>query len=610
MERNSSLRLPMLGVLLCFAISNALPSDVNCLRSIKDSLQDPRQILSTWNFSDNTPGFVCSFIGVGCWHDQENNVLEVSLRDGGLRGSFPTGISYCTSIQNLDLSGNDISGPIPINLAYVLPYIVSLDLSNNNLSGPIPSIISSLYFLILLKLDDNHITGQIPPQLSLDRIKVLSVANNSLSGPIPSSIAKCRFLTVLRLDNNQLTGQIPLELSQLDRIVEFSVANNRLSGPVPTFSFSNLTATSYAKNRGLCGGPLSRCKNKDDEDLFLSGFSIGLSVSTTLSMLFMSFYWPTQSISKMRSYLFIIKKLKGVKYHLIPTKIPNQQILFIAENVTEESKITTMEKYVCRMSLAELEMATNDFDYKKVIGFGNMGLMYKATFLNGLTLAVKRLHKFETFEKKFLLEIEILGRLRHANLVPLLGFCYEMEKKFLVYKYMSNGTLHQWLHSRPQVEGRKMGWTLRLRIAVGIARGLAWLHHNNVLRVAHLKMSSNCVLLDDKFEPKISNFGDSNILMNTSGTPSSASNYVVPHSNLDPYKEDVYRFGILLLELVSEEKGQQGFSNEIYEALRIAENCIQTHNDGETSMLQVYQAIRAIGNARNDDFVATYVELF
>ncbi|GKC49001.1 probably inactive leucine-rich repeat receptor-like protein kinase [Tanacetum coccineum] len=282
-----------------------------------------------------------------------------------------------------------------------------------------------------------------------------------------------------------------------------------------------------------------------------------------------------------------------------------------------------MEKFICRMSLEDLKMATNNFDNKKVIGYGNMGLMYKAMFPNGLMLAVKRLHKFESFEKEFLLEIEILGRLRHTNLVPLLSFCYETEKKFLVYKYMCNGTLHQWLHFKPQVEGKKMGWTLRFKIAIGIARGLAWLHHNNVLRVAHLNISSKCILLDDKFEPKISNFGNSDILMNTSGIPSSVCNFVVPDSGPSPYKEDVYSFGILLLELITDTEPStwinfpnhyvcsgelnvidlclmgQGFTDEINETLRVAEKCVQARTDGATSMLQVYQAMRAIGISRN-----------
>lgn len=281
-----------------------------------------------------------------------------------------------------------------------------------------------------------------------------------------------------------------------------------------------------------------------------------------------------------------------------------------------------MEKFTCPLSLVELETATNNFDNKNVIGYENMGLMHKAMFPNGLLLAVKRLHKFESFEKEFVIEIEVLGRLRHTNLVPLLGFCYESEKKFLVYKYMCNGTLHQWLHFKPQVEGKKMGWTLRFKIAIGIARGLAWLHHNNILRVAHLKISSKCILLDEKFEPKISNFGNCDILTNTSATPSSICNFSVPDSS--PYKEDVYSFGILLLELVTgrepstwinyptdhvcsrelvmidENLAGQGFDDEICETLKIAERCIRAQTGEEINMCQVYQAMCAIGTSGNE----------
>ncbi|KAD4583967.1 hypothetical protein E3N88_21568 [Mikania micrantha] len=570
----------------CLAISHAFRSDRDCLRSIKESLYDRGHHLFYWNFSNTTNGFTCSFEGVTCWNDQEDKVMTINLRDMGLRGPFPKGIRKCTSLQILDLSGNYFSGSIPSNLAKDLPYIVYLDLSNNNLSGP-----------------------------------------------IPSSFANFSFMNVLRLDNNDLTGEIPSELSKLPRLHEFNVSNNRLSGPIPIFPGRNFSTKCYADNQGLCGRPLSLCKN---EDPFFSGFFVGLSVSTTLSVLLVFLCLPKLSINNIIvPYLSLIMKIKGTNYQLI---LPTSPIINTDENITEESKIAAMEKYICRLSLVELEMATNNFDTKKVIGHGNMGLMYKAMFLNGLILAVKRLHKFEGFEKEFLLEIEILGRLRHTNLVPLLGFCFEKGKKFLVYKYMSNGTLHQWLHARPQVEGRKMGWTLRLRIAVGIARGLAWLHHNNVLRVAHLKMSSSCILLDDKFEPKISNFSDSNIVMNTSGSPSSACDFVVPHSSPGAYKEDVYSFGILLLELISGREmpiiniGKdssiddlrcdwefraideclmgRGFNDEIYETLKIAENCTQTSVDhGATSMLQVYQAIRVVGKSRNESFLNSCMDV-
>lgn len=152
-----------------------------------------------------------------------------------------------------------------------------------------------------------------------------------------------------------------------------------------------------------------------------------------------------------------------------------------------------------------------------------------------------------------------------------------------------------------------MGWPLRFKIAVGVARGLKWLHYNNFLRVAHLKISSQSILLDDTFEPKISNFGNSKFLMNTSG-------FVVPDSSSSPYTEDVYSFGILLLELITgkepscggefnvidERLMEQGFDEEIYETLKMAETCIRAHGDGTTSMLQVYQAMRAIGISRNE----------
>ncbi|KAI3783604.1 hypothetical protein L1987_42688 [Smallanthus sonchifolius] len=168
MERKTIPCLPfqMLGIQACFAISNAFGSDIYCLRSIKESLEDSRQVLSTWDFSNHTEGSICRFVGIECWNDQENMVFGISLGDTGLRVPFPIGIRNCTNIQLLDLSGNYLSGSIPSNLAGDLPYLVFLSLSNNSLSGPIPPSIANLSFINVLRLDNNHLKGQIPPQLS------------------------------------------------------------------------------------------------------------------------------------------------------------------------------------------------------------------------------------------------------------------------------------------------------------------------------------------------------------------------------------------------------------------------------------------------------------
>lgn len=211
-----TLILFMAMVLLSSTSSSlATLSDIYCLRTIKDSLEDPYGYLnSSWNFNNNTEGFICKFTGVDCWHPDENKVLNIRLSDMGLKGKFPAGIENCSSLTGLDLSNNKLSGPIPDDISQKLRFVTSLDLSSN-----------------------------------------------SFSGEIPLSLANCSYLNVLKLDHNRLAGAIPLQLGQLSRIKTFSVSNNLLSGPVPVFSSTSVaTAESYANNLGLCGGPLRACQ--------------------------------------------------------------------------------------------------------------------------------------------------------------------------------------------------------------------------------------------------------------------------------------------------------------------------------------------------------------
>jgi hypothetical protein len=141
---------------------------------------DPNAYLNTtWDFSNNTEGFLCGFRGVDCWHPDENRVLNLRLSGLGLKGQFPHGIENCTSLTGLDLSHNELQGPIPSDIYKRLPYITNIDLSYNNFSGEIPSSIANLSFLNVLKLDHNQLIGNIPPQIGLlDRLKIFSVADN------------------------------------------------------------------------------------------------------------------------------------------------------------------------------------------------------------------------------------------------------------------------------------------------------------------------------------------------------------------------------------------------------------------------------------------------
>ncbi|KAI3750758.1 hypothetical protein L2E82_21553 [Cichorium intybus] len=231
-------------MLACFATCNATEYDISCLKSIKESLEDPSGTLSKWEFTGMSKFGFCEFPRVRCWGNK-NKVHSIDLAGMRLRGPLPIGIINCTNMSYLDLSSNYLSGPIPSNIGDGLGYIIALDLSNNNLSGP-----------------------------------------------IPPSIVKWKYINSLRLDNNRLTGQIPPDMTALERIKVFNVTNNRLSGPVPIFRSSyNFSAESYANNSRLCGGPLKACNDEDNDDIFISGFAVGFSLFTILSMFYM-FYFP------------------------------------------------------------------------------------------------------------------------------------------------------------------------------------------------------------------------------------------------------------------------------------------------------------------------------
>lgn len=115
--------------------------DIQCLKTVKQSLIDPSGILNSWQFDNGTSGYVCSFSGVGCWNPDENRVLGLHLGNLGLEGPFPGGLQHCSFLTALDLSGNRFSGPLPENISQQIPNLSSLDLSNNSFSGGIPASI-------------------------------------------------------------------------------------------------------------------------------------------------------------------------------------------------------------------------------------------------------------------------------------------------------------------------------------------------------------------------------------------------------------------------------------------------------------------------------------
>lgn len=563
------------------SFSNGIQQDVDCLRAVKQTLQDPLNYLSTWNFDNSTEGFICKFTGIDCWHPDENKVLNIRLSDMGLKGEFPRGLANCSALTGLDLSSNNITGNIPSNISNIIKYVTILDLSSNHLSGQ-----------------------------------------------IPVSLANCSFLNSLKLDNNQLTGQIPLEIGLLDRLKTFSVKNNQLTGLVPTFRNASITADSYANNPGLCGVPLPAChgpSKKPSTGIVVAAAVGGVTIAALGGIFGMFFFMRRVSRKKKEDdpegnkWAKSIKGAKGIK-------------------------LSMFEKSVSKMRLSDLMKATSNFSKNNIIGSGRTGTMYKALLEDGTSLMVKRLQDTQHSEKEFVSEMATLGNIKHCNLVPLLGFCMAKKERLLVYKLMLNGSLHDRLHF-PHDADKKLDWPSRLKIAIGAAKGFAWLHHNCNPRIIHRNISSKCILLDVDFEPKISDFGLAR-LMNPIDTHLSTFvngefgdlGYVAPEYTrtlLATPKGDVYSFGVVLLELVTGElptsvakapesfKGNlvewisnlsinsklrdaidqslvaKGYDGELFQFLKLACSCVLPAPKERPTMFEVYQLLRAIGERYN-----------
>ncbi|KAI3806202.1 hypothetical protein L1987_22099 [Smallanthus sonchifolius] len=564
-------------ILTIISFSNAVETDINCLKSFKNSIEDPNNVLSDWDFNNNTEGFICKFTGIECWHPDESKVLNIRLADMGLKGMLPLGLENCSSMTGLDLSSNHLFGSLPTNITKVLGLLTTLDLSSNNFSGQ-----------------------------------------------IPAAFVNCSYLNVLKLDNNRFSGQIPLELGGLNRIKEFSVVNNLLTGPVPSFQNGSIGAESYAGNPGLCGKSLSPCTGtvkKTRMGVIIGAALGGATLAALVVVVGMTIFMRKvvrKKVDDDPDGNNWAKSIKGAKI----------------------VKLSMFENPVSKMRLSDLMKATDSFSKEHIIGSGRTGCLYKAVLEDGSPLMIKRLQDTQHSEKEFASEMATLGKVKHRNLVPLLGFCVTKTERFLVCKYMANGTLHDKLHTITDNLNR-LDWPSRLKIGIGAAKGLAWLHHNCNPRVLHRNISSKCILLDADLEPKISDFGLAR-LMNPVDTHLSTFvngefgdlGYVAPEYTrtlVATPKGDVYSFGVVLLELVTGEKpthvakapetfkgslaewvtqlssesrlqdsidesiNEKRYSSEVFQFLKVACSCVGLAHKERPTMFEVYQLLRAIG---------------
>jgi len=232
--------------------------------------------------------------------------------------------------------------------------------------------------------------------------------------------------------------------------------------------------------------------------------------------------------------------------------------------------------------LGIIRTATNGFCRENIIGRGGFGEVYKGQLPDGQQVAVKKLSADNTAQglNEFMNEVVLIAKLQHRNLVRLLGCCVYCSERMLVYEYMSNKSLDAFIFADERRRA-SLGWKTRLGIILGVARGVLYLHRDSRLNIIHRDLKAANVLLDADMAAKISDFGIARLFTASADrqetitrTIKGTYGYMAPEYAMDgtvSFMQDVYSFGVLLLEIVAGRKNNQGSFNLIAHAWEIWE---------------------------------------
>lgn len=462
---------------------------------MKQALNDPKGILSSWNQDLVDPCSSWNF--VTC--DNQKHVTEVNLAGQGFTGVLSPQIANLPSLQTLELQNNYLSGSLPIELGN-LTELLSLDAQNNSFTGYIPSSLNQLSNLKYLILSNNHLTGGIPDGVAkISTLLDLDLSDNNLTGTIPDAAFK---IPQYNFVGNQLTckasvGQKSCQLS--------NQAGVKVATQVSSSKKINL--------RALVGGML--------------GGLIALMVAIALLIRFGNCYQC------------------------------QKQDIFVDVAAEEDLKISFGQ--LKRFSWRELQVATDNFHDKNVLGQGGFGKVFKGVLGDGTQVAVKRLkdNQVPGGEAAFLREVEMIGVAVHRNLLNLIGFCATPSERLLVYPFMANRSVAYQLRERTAGEA-ELGWPHRKEIALGAARGLAYLHHHCNPRIIHRDVKAANVLLDENLQAVVGDFGLAKLVDNQNTHVTTVVRGTMGHiapeylsTGKSSEKTDVFGYGIMLLELVT-----------------------------------------------------------
>lgn len=504
------------------------------------------------------------------------NLEVVALQENNLQGDVIEGFSSLVGLKYLNLSSNTLSGDVPATFGFLRSLNV-LSLSDNQITGLIPLELGNCSDLEVLQLAENRLVGNIPNSLSrLSHLKELDLGHNNLDGDIPVEISKCTDLQYLNLDSNHLSGSVPGSLSKLLQLRLLDLSSNNLSGSIP----ENLSHIPSLQNLNLSSNhlegeiPKSLGSHFNNPSLFANTNLCGFPLKKECSYV---------RRKKRKSILLICVALAGVLFLTVcccgyiisllrwrkrikdkaswGEKKPSPPRRSSKSRSSSENGVPKLVMFTSKITLPEALEATRQFDEENVLSRGKYGMVFKASFTDGMVLAIRRLPDGFLDNRVFKKEAEMLGKVKHRNLTVLRGYyAGPPDIRLLVYDYMPNGNLATLLQEASHHDGHVLNWPMRHLIAVGIARGITFLHS---LEMVHGDIKPQNVLFDADFEAHLSEFGLDRLTFPTpieasTSTPSIGTvGYVAPEVVLTGQvtrEGDVYSFGIVLLEILTGKK--------------------------------------------------------
>ncbi|KAK1611491.1 hypothetical protein QYE76_035164 [Lolium multiflorum] len=596
------------GLLLALAPVVGADTDaagVAALGNLYTSWNSPAQ-LAGWSAAGGGDPCGAAWMGITC---SGSAITAINLSGVGLNGTLGYQLSSLVALKTMDLSSNNLHDVIPYQLP---PNLIHLNLARNNFSGNIPYSISNMLSLGYLNVSHNSLFQEIGEVFgNLNSLSELDLSFNNMSGNLPISLASLSNLSSLYIQNNQLSGTVSV-LGNLS-LTTLNIANNNFSGLIPgaLSSIPNLIAggNSFINMPGYPPpiamppsqspldqpdypqGPTSFPDRPDPEITIdegdkkqgrQTGVLVGLvvgSVAAASCVLFALVFCLHSAHKRKDGGTSEPKDFVGALAvntdrdfnNNIQQNTPVASVLPRSTGTPERvygingspAKKIKVPGAATSYTVASLQVATNSFCQDSLLGEGSLGRVYKANFPNGQVLAVKKIDSasLSLYEEDHFLEVvSSITRLRHPNIVSLTGYCVEHGQRLLVYERITNGTLHDMLHFSDE-ESKTLTWNARVRIVLGIARALEYLHEVCLPPFVHRNLKSSNILLDEEYSPHLSDCGLAAFSPNPEREVSTevvgSFGYSAPEfamSGTYSVQSDVYSFGVVMLELLTGRK--------------------------------------------------------